>query len=131
MRNIQWQKDFSTGHAKIDQQHQNLIDLLNISEGNSSCSKTQMYKALTSFVAERFSKEEELMRVHQYPFLQEHLSFHDRFVTKFLNTNSDQLNEELSTINEPLHELIQDHIFIDDLKLFEWLKEHQYLEKVF
>ena len=87
MEQITWTEDFSVGVKRLDEQHKQLIKMLNrlISEPYSS-TKSEMVSDLlsdmTNYAQTHFKAEEELMRQHNYPHLEEHVDQHRAFKKK-------------------------------------------------
>ncbi len=125
MNILKFHNHFLTNNPQIDQQHKNLFELLDSSYfKDSKTSKT--LGALALFSAERFKKEEELMKKFQYPNIREHLKFHEDFALEFSSAieaieNNQSISNE--TAQSLLKRLITEHIIKDDINLFKWLTQ--------
>ncbi|MDR3115743.1 MAG: bacteriohemerythrin [Treponema sp.] len=90
-RFIAWKDTYSVGISKIDEQHQELINLtqllyqacLNGTETGRFYFKKVMHD-LVNYVTFHFSAEEKLMEKIGFPGLPEHKKEHERFVKKVL-----------------------------------------------
>ena len=82
MEPIQWSEEFSVGVRELDQQHQQLIKMLNllISTQGTTNTKSETVSdtlmAMTRYAQAHFKAEESLMEVHGFPGLEEQKSQH-------------------------------------------------------
>ncbi|MFT6031223.1 MAG: hemerythrin [Oleiphilaceae bacterium] len=60
-----------------DTQHQTLFEL--IEELKSNTARPYIFTKLTNFAENHFTLEEQYMRQHNYPNIDEHIAAHDRF----------------------------------------------------
>ena len=84
MKLIIWTPDFSVGVASIDEQHKGLIAMVNrlMAEPRTTTQSetiSALLSDLTKYAEEHFAAEEELMRRHNYPRLDEHIAQHLTF----------------------------------------------------
>ena len=91
METIQWSEEFSVGVEKLDQQHQQIIEMLNrlisTPEARDANSETisDILTAMTRYSLEHFKTEENLMREHGYPGLEEHRQEHIAYRKKAID----------------------------------------------
>jgi methyl-accepting chemotaxis protein len=83
---INWGPEYSVGVRKMDEQHMRLIDIINdlysaLKAGKARDAQEAILDGLISYTMEHFSKEESLLRVHQYEGLAEHEKLHREFET--------------------------------------------------
>jgi adenylate cyclase len=116
---LKWRDDFKIGVGEIDAPHKRLFDKFNgfIAAGRQAdqSENLDMLAFLGSHVQAHFRMEEEMMRQHNYPFLESHLQEHKRFIENFL-TLTREAEEEAS---DP-HYLS----FRIQLLLFDWFTGH-------
>ncbi len=78
---FQWTDEFSIGIDEMDEQHKELVDLLNqlhtaIREHHGSVTSRQILDKLADYTRTHFAVEESLMRVSKYPNLIAHKEMH-------------------------------------------------------
>jgi hemerythrin len=91
METIQWSEKFSVGVEVLDQQHQQIIQVLNrllstpeaIDTRSETISDTLL--AMTRYAQEHFKTEENLMKAYGYPGLEEHRQEHIAYRKKALD----------------------------------------------
>ena len=90
-------KDMETGIAKVDEQHKELIKMLNglLSMGTQAIAKEEMQKAIVflgDYVLKHFNEEEALQRQCDYKKYEWHKGQHKEFMDTFK-----KLKEEFAT----------------------------------
>jgi hemerythrin len=80
----QWDASLETGHAKIDNQHKQLIEALNsiIEASQQGKGEEEIFKTLdflTGYTVMHFSTEEKLQVQYDYPDYLVHKRYHDEF----------------------------------------------------
>lgn len=91
---IEWNDSLSVDIDSIDEQHKKLVDILNSLHGSSaSDADTEAVKKILNDLVEytvyHFGFEEDLMRKHQYPDLENHLVAHQALVAQVGKFNED------------------------------------------
>ena len=86
---IKFTKDMEIGISIIDEQHKELVDLINniTSMGIKSTSKEEVEKTLDflgQYVVKHFNDEETLQRQYSYPDYERHKNIHKDFITDFV-----------------------------------------------
>lgn len=123
----QWDKKLETGYLRIDNQHMELVRILNrlIDANNKGKGKDVIFKILnfmTRYTVEHFSVEEQLQVMYNYPGYNAHKIEHDSFketvgqLTKRLKDegpSSDLVKQVTTTIGDWL----VNHIQGDDMKM--------------
>jgi len=87
MEQITWTEDFSVGVVRLDEQHKRLIKMINrlIAEPQTTTESemvSDLLSDMTNYAQAHFTAEEELMRQHNYPRLEEHVAQHRAFQKK-------------------------------------------------
>ncbi len=119
---INWDSKYNIGHAKIDEQHQKLVNILNDLYRDTVISKVEdddddiafksAIKRLTEYVGYHFSYEESIMEKCGYAGINEHKGWHREFVTMIL---------EEAELYKKESRLIESRLI---RKLRDWLLEH-------
>ncbi len=87
-KHLEWREEFHLDIEEIDESHKRLFSKVNelisafISRDREAIRETLAY--LSSHHVESESDEEDLMRRHNYPFLDSHLQEHKRFIDNFV-----------------------------------------------
>ena len=87
MERILWTENFSVGVARLDDQHKRLVQMINrlIAEPRLTTESetiSSLLSEMTSYARKHFSAEEELLRRHHYPRLEEQVAEHQAFQKK-------------------------------------------------
>ena len=88
MEPVQWSEKFSVGVKELDQQHQQLIKMLNrlISTRETTDTRSETISdillAMTRYAQKHFKTEEDLMKAYGYPYLEEHKQEHRAYRKK-------------------------------------------------
>jgi hemerythrin len=123
MEPIQWTESFSVGVKLFDEQHKQLVEMINrLSEdpqaGTSSETVSELLNAMTDYAQQHFEAEETLMEKHGYPQLREHTAQHHAFRRKTAELCMDTMNR-VGTVPESLLEYLRDwllgHILKSDM----------------
>lgn len=129
----EWDEKLETGNEEIDNQHKQLIGMLNhlIIAHEEKKGPQELDRALhflTAYTVLHFQDEEDLQKQYDYPEYEQHRSIHNdfKFVVKDL---TDQLSQEGYTdaLMEKTINIISgwllNHIKGDDLKLAEYIRQ--------
>ena len=131
MPHIEWTSDLETGNEKVDGQHKQIFELLDLLSNSVKEKKTkkaikEVIEKLTLHVLEHFRDEEEFMNESAYSSLHEHKISHEKIFDQALELIEKYRNEELE-IATPLVvflvQLITTHIQKEDKVFFDWLKK--------
>jgi len=91
MEAIRWSEKFSVGVKELDEQHRQIIEMLNrlisTPEARDANSETvsEILTAMTRYSLEHFKTEEGLMKAHGYPNLEEHRQEHIAYRRKAID----------------------------------------------
>jgi hemerythrin len=132
METVTWSENFSVGVRELDQQHQQLIKLLNrlisaqgtISTHSETISDILM--EMTRYAQTHFKAEERLMKAYGYPGLEEQKKQHRNFRRKTVDFSTattlgiDQIPEALL---EYLADWLTHHILEDDMAYRSFFKD--------
>jgi hemerythrin-like metal-binding protein len=130
---IIWDKVWSVGHAEIDQQHQDWIEIFNRLENtfmNGSSSnmeelKKEMLKELLEYTNYHFRTEEKVMNETDYPEAATHWRLHKDF-KNLVNQKLMEFRGEGSVLGSQLLLLMKNwlvsHIITEDRKLVLFLE---------
>jgi hemerythrin len=82
---LTWRDDMSVGVAKFDDDHRQLVDLINelhdaMSHGRGSAALESVLDRVLDYSRAHFKSEEDLMREHGFPGLEEHAADHQKLL---------------------------------------------------
>ena len=91
---ITWSDTMSVGVAKIDKEHQKLIELINLLHAEMSAGKSnqvmgKVLDELIGYTKGHFAAEEALFRTHSYPQASAHKQEHDALAKKVLDLQAE------------------------------------------
>ena len=124
MKPFIWQADkYSVGNHKIDQQHQQVLEIINrlmdqAQQGNEdSLLLTEMLLELNEYASTHFHTEESLLQRHHYPQLNEQRNAHDRYTATISNfmIKLEQGRVDLQQLLEFIHSWWENHILTEDM----------------
>ncbi len=109
---IKWDTNYSVKIKIIDNQHQNLVALINqlydgVSQGKGSESAGKTLDELINYTRTHFAYEEQLFRIHGYPEYLAHKAEHDALTEKVLDFQS-QFRAGKATLALPLLSFLKD-----------------------
>jgi len=122
---IEWTDDLAIGHAEIDRDHQNLVDILNrlhdaMQEGQGRQILSQIINDLAKYAHEHFSREETLMRESGFHEFERHKKRHAELLQQLNEIAVKHGNGSFSVTMETmnfLREWLRVHIQREDAKL--------------
>lgn len=128
---LTWDRSITTGLNVIDQQHKQLVDLINdlhraMKQGSSVTEAGRILDRLISYTASHFATEEKLFQQHNYPEFSRHKKQHDKLVEqvvdfqKEFNNGNAVLSAELMNF---LREWLVGHIKKADMEYVPFLKK--------
>ena len=116
---MEWHSEFLTGIEEIDKQHRRLFDKINdfitTTRNENHSGILEVFTFLANHTQAYFRSEEELMRRHDYPFMESHQQEHKRFIAYIM-----ALTAEAEAGNSDPHYLS----FRVQLLLFDWFTGH-------
>jgi len=116
---MEWDKSLSIDIHLIDEQHKELIDLVNKLKAASERQDedpnlvSSALTMLVSYANTHFTTEEEVMRIYDYPGYEEHKKVHEKFKEKVTTLVKDYEEGEMMLMNTVLHFLehwVEHHI---------------------
>ena len=131
MKPIIWTPDFSVGVARIDEQHKGLIAMVNrlIAQPRittESATISDLLGDLTKYAEEHFATEEELMRQHGYPHLEEHIAQHRalrKTTVDFCMATLNGADDVPETMLRYLSDWLAEHILKSDMEFKPYCRE--------
>lgn len=91
---ITWSDRYSVGIARIDAEHQKLVDLVNelyraIIAGNPTSATAKVLDGLAAYTFSHFASEEGLLKRYAYPNYAQHKAEHDKLVVQVKQLQQD------------------------------------------
>jgi hemerythrin len=130
---ITWSNTFSCGIKLIDDQHKELVDLVNEmfhhSTGNDIEEREYFNKVIQKtvyYIKIHFATEEKLMRAVKYPGFIEHKRAHDIFVLSVIDNIRNyeiEKHHTLYTFTKLLKEWVLSHIAVMDKQYFTYIRQ--------
>lgn len=135
-RYIIWEDKYKTGYKRIDDQHLELIEIINdlydcMDNKDSEDEKLKeefkkVLKRTVDYVAYHFSYEEKIMHAIKYDKIIGHSSYHREFVQTIYDYVQSYENGTLDAINnlvQYLKDWFLNHILVTDKKFIKEVKE--------
>lgn len=124
-----WKDDYSVNIKEIDEQHKNLIAMINelhdaMAQKKAKEALSEILKKLADYTVSHFAKEENLMRANGYPEYDEHRNKHEKMTAKVLALQDDLKQEKISLsieVMEFLKNWLDKHIMGTDKKYSDFL----------
>jgi hemerythrin len=114
-----WSDDFLVGVDEIDNQHKALVVSMNHLSAQIASGDTSGVDETLNFLADyahfHFGSEERIMREINYPFINEHIQEHQKFIQEFIRLK----NNIISGLHDPLYLSFQ-----IQLLMFDWFANH-------
>lgn len=137
MEKIEWSDKFSVGISVLDEQHKQLIGMINLlvefsNESLVSESITKTLRKITQYAVTHFEDEERIMIEQSYSDYIRHSAQHTSFIMKIASVHSINImsDDDMSiTIVEYLREWLTDHILEEDMKYKQFYKDIESLDK--
>lgn len=128
---LEWREEFSVGVQKIDEQHKQLVVMLNnlhsaMKQGEGNEALNRILSEMASYAVEHFQTEEELFRSYSYPEYLQHKQEHDDFVarvTEFKKQFDDKKMLLSLAVSEFLRDWLLNHIMKTDKKYTEFMHQ--------
>jgi hemerythrin len=129
---IEWQDGLLVGFEAIDQEHRDLVSMINqlYDQVRNDQTKETIENTLFTLadqVAAHFTHEDELMRTHGYPHRASHLLEHRKLIDQL-----DTLLDGIDLLTSPMllnaigfmDHWFTDHVVNSDARLGEYLRDH-------
>jgi len=129
MKTIEWQDEYTVGVKELDNQHRNLLDIINIllKEQSDKYEASKFKSALTSLIHyayTHFATEERYLLEARFPNLNQHVLEHIDFIMKTLGlalkveVNRDESRAELLRY---LQDWYSSHVLVTDRQYIPFL----------
>ena len=122
---VQWRKEFCTGIAGVDHEHEQLINKLNsvyelIDQDADKETVVDSLGDIYGSISAHFALEEQMMEKHKYDHFQEHRTDHERLLNEICDIMEDF--ESTTTLDKPrfkqsLNDWFQVHFKTHDSRL--------------
>jgi hemerythrin-like metal-binding protein len=121
---FEWDDNLLVGVLEIDDQHQRLVELINllhddiISSDKSGSEKVtqEILEELVDYTIAHFSIEQYLMDVHKYPESPAHINEHNKFIDK-INRFEKDFKEKHSNIQQDTLDFLKDWLYNHIMKV--------------
>ncbi len=131
MERIEWTSSFSIGVGQLDQQHKQIIDMINLLISNAEATVrsetiSELLTNLTAYASDHFCAEERLLEEHKYPGLDEQKEDHQIYRRKVAMLCLDTMDYQDAVPAEVLHFMQEwwvHHILETDMKFRSFLLE--------
>jgi hemerythrin len=125
---FEWSARYVTGFAKIDEQHQLLVEVVNeVFEMLSSQNSENIEKILArldSYVADHLVLEEAYMTETEYPFHEEHRAAHAQFAKHLATIRANAASTTVVALRAAvlLSDWLKEHLLTEDQRLFDHVR---------
>ena len=135
-RYIVWEDKYKTGYKRIDDQHKELIEIINdlydcmenkdSEDGELKEVFKNALKKTVDYVSYHFSCEEKIMNAIQYDKIIQHSSYHREFtntIYKYVQSYEDGSLKDIDDLVKYLKDWFLNHILVTDKKFVAEVKE--------
>ena len=128
---INWSDAYSIGYDAVDEQHQRLVELINILYDAFLSAKANdvigdILDSMIEYTEYHFKFEEDIFQKIDYPLKDEHAAIHGLFVVKTLEFKQ-KILDGTTTVSYDIMYFLRDwlieHIQGEDVKYLEYFKE--------
>jgi hemerythrin-like metal-binding protein len=128
LSNLKWSEEFSVDDQSIDEEHLQLISLINelqmtIVEDQDQETINHIFDRLIKYTIVHFDNEEKMLKEAGYPDLKEHAREHKKLKAQVQKLSREKNFLLSSNIAEFLQVWLKDHILGSDKKYAEYFKE--------
>ncbi len=124
MEKIDWNPSFSVGVALLDEQHKQIISMINLLFSDSEATVrsetiSELLTRMTKYANDHFKTEEGLLEKYRYPELFDQKEKHTTYCLKVLALCQDTMDHKASVPEELLQYLVEwwvNHILKIDMK---------------
>ena len=128
---IEWKDEFSTGIAEVDDDHQDLVNLINLyyedlSASPSATAVVDFLGAIYARISAHFTLEETVMLEIRYDHYEDHRAEHDRLLAEIRGMMADWTRGpgDLETLSRCLNEWFTEHFRNSDARFHGWPQPH-------
>ncbi len=130
---VEWNKTFEVGVKQFDDHHKHLFGLLNKTYDKCACGAGNdelavILDELIDYASYHFAAEEQWMRTHKYPGLQQQSEEHEKFAVKIIELQCSFLDGKADLAIDVLQFLenwLLAHILTSDADYGEFAKTNQ------
>jgi hemerythrin len=126
-----WKEEYSVGDNSIDDQHRQIIELINdlhrvisLNSSNSSVAVKGVLEQLTHYTIQHFQHEEKVMQACRYPDIENHKAMHSRLRRRTAAMRSNMFLVTDRDLLEYLRDWWNDHILSQDKAYEPYLAVH-------
>jgi len=131
MKEIIWSNAYSVGVQSIDEQHKNIIRIINkLSIASNSPSHAEsvpeVLAEMLRYAKEHLAYEELLLKKHDYPDFENHKSKHIEYVESIIKFSTEAITEQQPNPKKLLtylHSWWTHHILHEDMQYSEYLQK--------
>lgn len=129
---IHWDEDFSVGNGLLDNEHRDIVHILNIlyrhqRRGGPTLDGEEILARVRETVNVHFANEEDVLARHHCPMLAKHQSAHAALLKNLADLTSALPGLTAASAEAALARLIRrivvDHILVDDMDCRDYLRE--------
>ncbi len=129
---IKWNDKYSVNISLIDEQHKNLIEIINKASkveksSNSPKDVLEILDEMTEFALKHFETEEHYMEKFHFPGYQAHRNLHIDFINTVIDYKNRAVSGDCQVISEILEYLMKwliNHIQVTDKKYIDCFKKN-------
>lgn len=130
---IVWSDEYSVGVEKIDAQHKQIIDMINLlqdalAKKDASAEIKRVLVSLAEYTQTHFGCEERLMTLVGYPAVEAHARKHAKLTSDLLCVLMRLKRGEDVSVRQLFNLLrtwFTTHVEREDMRYSEWIREHQ------
>jgi voltage-gated potassium channel len=127
---LEWSDELSLGVAQIDDEHRKLFSYAKkfqeaALEGRGQEEVSKLLSLLVDYTETHFHAEEELMKAHKFPGLNEHHMKHQILTQKVIQLHKSKNYIYEDSVWEFLNNWLRDHILIEDKAFAIWMHQDQ------
>lgn len=135
-RYVQWDPKYNTGIQQVDDEHKQLMSLVNhlkvaVRYHKGEIFEKQALDELVEYTKIHFAREEQLMRNYGYPDYERHKKLHDDMaavVKQHVDDYEKRGHTALKNVAPVIRDWIFDHIHVEDQAYAKFLEEKGYIE---
>lgn len=126
-----WSDIYTLGIADLDEQHKKIVDIINrlhqaVNDGKNDDDISRAIQELVEHARTHFNYEENLLKTHGYPELEEHKTYHKQLAAKVMHLQERYLGGDAPSCLEMTNyckNWLSDHILRIDVRFIPYLKK--------
>jgi len=129
---IEWDSSLETGVAEVDEDHRNLVRLINeldtmLSQGVDPARFGSVIDTLIDYAENHFRREEEMLERLGYPdivgHVESHAGFGHRLGAMVAGCIIEPGPDSIARLRDHLHSWLIDHILLEDMRYAPFIRE--------